>query len=58
MNENWPRIKDLPAEEREEFQTYLSGQTCPLIAGLPLEDQDGYYPWDYDRFKRKLPVID
>lgn len=49
----WPRIKDLPQQEQETFKQFLIGQTCPLIEGLPDKEQDGYYPWDYDNFKRK-----
>jgi len=49
----WPRIKDLPQQEQEAFKQFLIGQTCPFIEGLSNEEQDGYYPWDYDNFKRK-----
>lgn len=51
----WPRIKDLPQEEQAKFREFLVGQTCPLIEELPLgaEQQDAYYPWDYENFKRK-----
>jgi len=49
--EDWPRIKDLPKDEQKEFERFLRGQTCPYIDGLPIEEQDGYYPWDYTRWK-------
>jgi hypothetical protein len=48
-----PRIRDLPKEERESFSEFLWGQTRPLINGIPDDEQDGYYPSDYDNWKRK-----
>jgi hypothetical protein len=47
----WPRIRDLPKEEQEPFGKWLRGQTKPLIEGIPFEEQDSYYPWDYDNWK-------
>lgn len=58
MEEKWPRIKDLPKEEQEPFRKWLGGQTVPLIEGVPMDEQDGYYEWDYKRWKAGLPVID
>ncbi len=49
----YPRLRDLPAVERAAFADWLNGQTCPWIDGLPIEEQDSYYPWDYDSWKRK-----
>lgn len=49
----WPRIRNLPEAERRPFIEFLCGQTVPWIEGEPMEEQDGYYPWDYDNFKRK-----
>ena len=49
MESPWPRIRDLPEEEREPFRQFLVGQTCPSIDD-PI--QDAYYPWDYDNWKR------
>lgn len=49
----WPRVRDLPQAEQAAFNQFLEGQTRPIIEGLPNEEQDGYYPWDYDNFKRK-----
>jgi len=49
----WPRVKDLPQEQQASFNQFLEGQTRPVIEGVPDEEQDGYYPWDYDNFKRK-----
>jgi hypothetical protein len=51
---HWPRIKDLPEEERVPFRNWLAGQTVPLIPTLPYEQQDAYYQWDYDRWKLSL----
>lgn len=50
----WPRIRELAEEEQVAFRTWLTGQTCPLLTGLAFEEQDGYYPWDYDRWKSHL----
>ena len=47
----WPRIRDLPADEREEFEKELAWQTRPMLTGVPPAEQDGYYPWDYERWK-------
>lgn len=58
METNWPRINDLPEEERIPFEDWLRGQTRPLLDNTPWEEQDTYYPWDYDRWKAGLPVID
>lgn len=51
---HWPRIKNLPKNEQKPFRKWLSGQTCPLIDGLAYEEQDAFYPWDYDQWKRHL----
>ena len=55
---NWPRIRDLPEEEREPFRAWLGGQTVPVIEGVPDEEQDGFYWGDYEIWKEGLPVID
>jgi hypothetical protein len=55
---NWPRVSNLPKEEQEPFSKWLRGQTRPYILDLPVSDQDGYYPWDYKRWKAKSPIID
>lgn len=54
----YPRLRDLPEAEREAFKKRLTGQTVPVVHGVPMDEQDFYYPWDYDRWKRGLPVID
>lgn len=54
----WPRIRDLPESEREPFTEWLNGQTRPLIDGLPDDEQDGYYRWDYERWRAGWPVVD
>ena len=51
MKYKWPRIKDLPEEERKPFRKWLGGQTVPVIEGLPMSEQDAYYVWDYERWK-------
>jgi len=43
--DKWPRTKDLPENERAAFEKALNGQTRPM------EHEDSYYPWDYDRWK-------
>lgn len=55
---NFPRIRDLPEQERESFCRWLSGQTVPWFDNLPISEQDGYFRWDYMRWKKRLPVID
>ena len=56
--ENWPRIRDLPPDEQDRFSKWLFGQTVPIIPGIPMEEQDGYYPWDYETWKNKQPITD
>ncbi len=48
---DFPRIRDLQEGERKEFDRWLAGQTRPGIEGLPDSEQDGYYEWDYERWK-------
>lgn len=50
----WPRIRDLPAAEREPFSRFLTGQTrpCIMVDGKIDPESDGYYPWDYENWKR------
>jgi hypothetical protein len=57
-SQKWPRMRDLPENERAPFNKWLNGQTCPVIEGIPIEEQDAYYPWDYDRWKRGHPIVD
>ena len=47
----WPRIRNLPAEDREPFAIWLWGSNHPIIEGEPLEEQDAYYTGDYLRWK-------
>lgn len=54
----YSRICNLSANEREKFSKWLWGQTCPMLDYLPMSEQDGYYDWDYERWKKGLPVID
>lgn len=50
----WPRISDLPIEDRVPFENWLKvhGQTRPWIDSLPSEAQDGYFHYDYQRWCR------
>jgi hypothetical protein len=48
----WPRVRDLPEVERAPFTEWLVGQTRPMLDGIPMEEQDGYYDHDYRRWKR------
>lgn len=50
---NWPRTKDLPEIERVIFKHWLSGQTRPLIDGVPDDEQDAYFEHDYQRWKEQ-----
>lgn len=52
------RIRDLPQEERQPFTKWLAYQTRPLLEGVPMEEQDGYFPWDYQSWKAGLPIED
>jgi hypothetical protein len=54
----YPRIRDLPVSEREPFAAWLIGQTVPMITDTTDGEQDAYYPWDYDNWKRKGPILD
>lgn len=49
---NHLRIRDLPVEEQEPFRQWLMGQTRPHVPGLIGEDQDFFYQYDYERWKR------
>lgn len=46
----WPRLRDLPADQRTAFNRWLLGQTCPWLEGIPESEQDGYFPGDYERW--------
>lgn len=37
---------------------WMAHQTMPLVEGIPMEEQDFYYPWDYKNWKSKNPVWD
>lgn len=49
---DWPRISDLPAEERLAFEEWLGGKTRPWLEGVMPAEQDGYYSHDYKAWKR------
>lgn len=46
---SYPKIRDLPEEERSLFTEWMTGQTRPHLPGEGI--QDGYYPQDYDRWQ-------
>lgn len=48
----WPRISDLHEDERVPFALWLCGQIVPWLEGEPVESQDAFYPWDYERWKK------
>jgi hypothetical protein len=50
----WPRVRDLPENERQMFTEWLVGQTRPVVPEVSDSDQDAYYPWDYDSWKNYL----
>ena len=55
----WPRVGDLPENERLPFSLWLNGQTRPVgDTSVPQDQGDWYYSWDYERWKAGLPVID
>ena len=53
ITNRYPRIRDLPKEEREPFEKSLYGQTCPCIPGIDMKDQDSFYMHDYEQWKRR-----
>lgn len=51
---NWPRTRDLPENEQEPFEAWLSsfGATRPMINNVPMSEQDGYFAADYEKWQR------
>lgn len=49
----WPRVRDLPEAEQQKFELYLEveGIARPLLEGLEMDDQDGFFPEDYEIWK-------
>jgi hypothetical protein len=49
----WPRVRDLPEAERQRFELYLGieGIARPLLEGLEMDEQDGFFPEDYEVWK-------
>lgn len=45
---NYPLIENLPVEEQEEFEKYLSHMSRPIND----DHSRGYFPWDYVRWKQ------
>lgn len=54
INRSFPRLRDLLEEERKKFGAWLVGSACTWIEGLPHEEQDAYYPWDFDHWELPL----
>lgn len=50
--QHWPRVRDLPIAEQRPFTRWLAGQSRPYLILAADADQDAYYGWDYDRWKR------
>jgi len=48
------RIRDLLESEQEPFSKFLEYQTCPLVDGIDMKDQDFYYKHDYERWKEQV----
>ena len=56
----FPRIRQLPDHEREAFSSWLEahGAVRPLIPGVPIQEQDGYFEQDFQNWKEgKLPIF-
>lgn len=49
----WPRVRDLPEDEQEKFELYLGVENIarPLLEGLEMDEQDGFFPEDYEIWK-------
>ena len=45
-------LKEMGLSE-SRFNKFMAGQTCGLVGGETM-----YYPWDVERFVKRLPVID
>lgn len=50
---NWPRVRDLPPQEQQPFLDFLAHQTRPVLDDVPMDEQDGFYQVDYDRWKQR-----
>lgn len=52
----YPRQRDLPEEEREEFMAWLykHGRGRPMVQGYAPEEQDFYWPEQHDQWKTDL----
>lgn len=49
----WPRLRNLPPEEQKPFWEWMIGRTLPYVEGVPREEQDFFYPWDYRDWKSR-----
>ena len=46
-----PRIRDLPKKQQEAFRLYLIGQVRPLLKGVNMDNQDGYYQEQFEKWR-------
>ncbi len=58
MKQPWYRVRDLPESERQPFEQWLTGKTRPWLDGEPETEQDGYFYWEYSRWRELKPFID
>lgn len=54
---DWPRIRRLPPEEQAPFRAWLGNAKRPLFEGVPDDEQDGYFPWDWEEWFYGEPGI-
>jgi len=56
----WPRVRDLPEAEQQRFELYLGveGIARPLLEGLEMDEQDGFYPEDYEVWKMESTPLE
>jgi hypothetical protein len=47
---SWPRIRDLPPEEQAPFRQWLGNAKRPIFDDVAPQDQDGYFPWDWEEW--------
>ncbi|MCC7349865.1 MAG: hypothetical protein IT446_04785 [Phycisphaerales bacterium] len=49
----YPRMRNLPTEEQAPFAYWMRDQTRPVVEGIRMDEQDFFYPWDYERWKEQ-----
>ena len=47
----FPRIRELPKEEQEPFREAMQNKEMPWLRGIPENEQDGFWLYDYARWK-------